>query len=152
METGLDLTKASRETLLAVIAEQQGGITELRQRVEGLEAQLSKGGGRGSRMPGHKPAARGKGAPERKGPRKKQPHGFARPRTEPARRVVHALESCPECHTGLTGGWVHRTREIIDLPVVPAQVTGHVLIARNCPVCERRRVPRAGLAGAVLGK
>ncbi len=66
METGLDLTKASRETLLAVIAEQQGVIAELCQRVEGLEARLSKGGGRGSRMPGHKPAAKGKRSPGRK--------------------------------------------------------------------------------------
>ena len=142
METGLDLTKASRETLLAVIAEQQGVITELRQRVEGLEAQLSKGGGRGSGMPGHKPAARGKGTPERKGPRKKRPHGFARPRTEPARRVVHALDSCPECHTGLSGGWVHRTREVIDIPVAPAEVTEHVFLARTCPLCRKRRLPQ----------
>ena len=49
METGLDL--AIRETLLAVIAEQQGVVTgqqgaiaELRQRVESLEARLSGGG------------------------------------------------------------------------------------------------------------
>ena len=73
METGLDL--ASREALLAIIAEQQwvisgqqGAIAELRQRVESLEARLS-GGGPGARMPGHKPAAR------RKKPRKKRQHG-----------------------------------------------------------------------------
>ena len=40
----MDLDQASRETRLAVIAEQQGVITELRQRVEGLEARLSGGG------------------------------------------------------------------------------------------------------------
>ena len=110
METGLDL--ASRETpvsstgqaLLAVIAEQHGGITELRQRVESLEARLS-GGGLGARMPGHKPAARRKKpAEQEKKPRKKRQHGFARPRMEPAGRVVHAPESCPECHTTLSGG------------------------------------------------
>ena len=103
METGLDL--AIRETsvsstgqaLLAVIAEQQGVITgqqgaiaELRQRVESLEARLS-GGGLGARMPGHKPAARRKRpAEQEKKPRKKRQHGFARPRMEPAGRVVHA--------------------------------------------------------------
>ena len=52
MEPGLDLDQASRETLLAIIAEQQGVISELRQRVESLEARLS-GGGPGARMPGH---------------------------------------------------------------------------------------------------
>ena len=83
MEPGLDLDQVSRETLLAVIAErqgvitgQQGAIAELRQRIESLEARLS-GGGPGARMPGHKPAARGKK------PRKKRQHGFARLRMGP---------------------------------------------------------------------
>ncbi len=87
METRLDLDQASRETLLAVIAEQQGVIFELRQRVESLEARLS-GGGPGARMPGHKPAARRKrAAGEGKKPRRKRQHGFARPRMEPAAQV-----------------------------------------------------------------
>ena len=51
------MDQASRETLLAIIAEQQGVISELGQRVESLEARLS-GGGPGARMPGHKPAAK----------------------------------------------------------------------------------------------
>ena len=62
------------------------------------------------------------------------------------------VESCPECGTGLAGGWVQRTREVIDIPVVPAQITEHVFIARTCPVCERRRIPQADLGGVVLGK
>ena len=117
MEPELDLKQASRETLLAVIAEQRGGIAEqqdtiaqMGKRVEGLEARLS-GVGPEARMPGHKPAAkRKKPAEQEKKPRKKRPHGFARTRMEPTRRVVHAPESCPECHTTLTGGWVQRTR------------------------------------------
>ena len=62
------------------------------------------------------------------------------------------MESCPDCGTGLAGGWVQRTREVIDLPVVPVQVTEHVFIARTCPACERRRVPPAQLDGVALGK
>ena len=157
METGLDL--ASRETLLAVIAEQQGVITgqqgviaELGQRVESLEARLS-GGGLGARMPGHKPAAKRKKPTEQeKKPRKKRQHGFARPRMEPAGRVVHAPESCPECHTTLSGGWVQRTREVIDIPVVPAEVTEHVFIARTCPLCRKRRLPQDPLKGLAVGR
>ena len=151
METGLDL--ASREALLAIIAEQQwvisgqqGAIAELRQRVESLEARLSGGGGPGARMPGHKPAAR------RKKPRKKRQHGFARPRMAPAGRVVHAPESCPECHTTLSGDWVQPTREVIDIPVVPAEVTGHVIIARRCPLCRRRRLPQDHLREVAVGR
>ena len=70
----------------------------------------------------------------------------------PTHRVEHVLESCPQCGTGLAGGWVQRTREVIDLPLVPAQVTQHVFIARTCPVCERRRTPQADLGRVVLGK
>ena len=152
METELDLTTASRETLLAIIAEQQTVIAQLGQRVESLETRMSAGGPRG-RMPGHKPAARRQqSAPERKEPRKKRPHGFARPRMEPTRRVVHAPESCPECHTTLTGGWVQRTREVIDLPVAPVEVTEHVLVARTCPLCRRRRLPQEPLQEVAVGR
>ena len=93
METGLDL--ASRETLQAVIAEQQGVISELRQRVESLEARLS-GGGPGARIPDHKPAARRKkSAAEEKKPRKKRQQGFVRLRMEPTAQVTHARNFAP---------------------------------------------------------
>ena len=62
------------------------------------------------------------------------------------------MESCPDCGTHLIGGWVQRTREVIELPVVPVQVTEHVFIARTCPVCRRRRVPTAQLDGVALGR
>ena len=141
----MDLNQASRETLLEIIA-------ELRQRVESLEARLS-GGGPGARMPGDKPAAiRKKPAADQKKLRKKRQHGFARPRMEPTRRVVHAPESCPECHTALTGGWVQRTREVIDIPVVPAEVTEHVFIARTCPLYRKRRLPQDPLKGLAVGR
>ena len=146
METELDLNQVSRETLLEIIA-------ELRQRVESLEARLSSGGGPGARMPGYKPAARRKklAAAENK-PRKKRTHGFARPRMEPTKRVIHAPESCPECHSALTGGWAQRSREIIEIPVVPAEVTEHVFIARTCPLCRKRRLPRDPLKGLAAGR
>ena len=158
MEAGLDL--AIRETpvsstgqaLLAVIAEQQGVISGLRQRVESLEARLSCGG-LGARIPGHKPAARGKkGVGEAKKPRKKRQQGFARLRMEPTAQVTHAPESCPECHTTLSGGWVQRTREVIDIPVVPAEVTEHVFIARIRPLCRKRRLPRDPLREVAVGR
>ena len=140
----MDLDQASRETLLEIIA-------ELRQRIESLEARLS-GGGPGARMPGHKPAARRKKPAAEKKPRKKRQHGFARPRMEPTGRVVHAPESCPECHTALTRGWAQRTREVIELPASPAEVTEHVFIARTCPLCRKRRLPQDPLKGLAAGR
>lgn len=148
---------ASHETLLAIVAEQQTVIakqqtviTELRERIKTLEERASLRS-RPSGMPGNKwPSKR----PESGGkkPRKQRPHGFARQRTEPTRREVHAVESCPECGTGLEGGWVYRTREIIDLPLTPAEVTEHVVVARTCPVCRERRLPQAPLAGLTVGR
>ena len=159
MDTNLDLNTASREVLLAAIAqqqavvqEQQAVIAQLQRRIEVLEGKAKPGGPRG--MPGIKPSA-GQRPPGQDGPRKPRPHGFARQRMTPTHWVEHRVKSCPECGTGLAGGWVQRSREVIeviDVPVVPAQITEHVFIARACPVCERRRIPQADLAGVVLGK
>ena len=66
--------------------------------------------------------------------------------------MEHVLEERPGCGTGLSGGWTQRTREVIDLPLVPVQVTEHVYVARTCPLCQRRCVPSAQLQGVVLGK
>ena len=91
-------------------------------------------------MPGLKPNAKTdrKPAPP-KGPRKPRPHGLARARMTPTHRVEHAMDNCPDCGTQLSGGWTHRTREVIDLPQVPAKVTEHVYMARICPGCRRQR-------------
>ena len=133
----------------ATIVEQQAVIAQLERRVEALEGKAKSGRPRG--MPGNKPPL-GQGPPRHKGSRRPRPQGFARQRMAPTHRVEHDVESCPERGTGLVGGWVHRTREVIDLPVIPSQVTEHVFIARICPVCEQRRAPQAELGGVVLGK
>ena len=69
-----------------------------------------------------------------------------------ADRVFSEQAACPDCGTHLNGGWVQRTREVIELPVVPVEVTEHVLVARICPVCEGRRVPKDAFQGVVLGR
>ncbi|HUX86139.1 MAG TPA: hypothetical protein VMW65_03975 [Chloroflexota bacterium] len=120
-----DRTTASRETLLAVLAEQAtrleqdaATIAELQRRIAALERRLGTGGGAG--MPGNKPT-RAKSEPASQ-PRKKRPHGFGRPRLTPTQRVQHVVETCPDCGTHLEGGWVQRTREVIEVPLVPACV------------------------------
>ena len=155
MDTELDLTTASRETLLAVIGEQKVVISEsntiiaqLRQRIAALEDRLNRRSSPG--MPGNKPPTDRQ--PPRKESHKQRPHGFARKRMEPTQRIKHAVAVCPDCGTHLAGGWVQRTREVIELPVVPIQVTEHVFVARICPVCERRRVPKVDLKGTVVGR
>ena len=138
MNRDLDLTTASREVLLATIGEQQALIAQSQGRIEVLEGQA-------------KPQSRRK-APKEKGPRKTRRHGFARRRMTPTHRVDHAMDTCPDCGAGLSGGWVQRTREVIDIPVAPVQVTEHRSIARTCPTCRQRRVPQADPAGVTLGR
>ena len=65
----------------------------------------------------------------------------------PTQRVEHVMEHCPDCGTQLSGGWKQRTREVIDVPVVEAEVTEHVYMARTCPECRRRCIPPAQLDG-----
>ena len=148
MDTAVDLSTASRETLLAVIAELRATNAQLQQRVAALEARLNTRGSPG--MPGNKPPS-GRPGP-RKAPCKRRPHGFARVRMAPTQRVEHAVAVCPDCGTHLVGGWAQRSREVIEIPVVPVQVTEHVFVARVCPVCERRRVPKVALGGVVVGQ
>ena len=157
MDTESDLTTVDRDVLIASIAqlqvtvlEQQRVIERLERRIAELEGQAKPGGP--PRMPGLKPSS-GRQAPAQQQPRKQRRHGFARPRMTPTHRVEHVVENCPDCGTHLTGGFfVQRTREVIELPVVPVQVTEHVFIARTCPVCRRRRVPPAQLDGVALGR
>ena len=149
MDGKIDLRAADRDVLIDIIVRQQAIIQQLEKRVTQLEGRAkSRGSGR---MPGLKPKAEGKSA-EPKEPRKRRPHGFARVKATPTQRVEHAVGSCPDCGAGLSGGWVQRTREIIDLPQVPVQVTEHVYIARTCPACRRRCIPSPELDGVVLGQ
>ncbi len=153
---GQALSAADRAVLIAIIAqlqatvlEQQRVIERLQRRIAELEGQAKPGGP--PRMPGLKPTA-GRQPPVKQQPRQQRRHGFARWRMTPTQRVEHALEQCPDCGTQLSGGWTQRTREVIELPVAPVQVTEHVYIARTCPERRRRCTPPAGLDGVVLGR
>ena len=162
MDIDGELAAASREELLAIIvelrerlAEHEATIVRLREveaelqaRVASLEARLA---GRGAGpLPGNKPGPAEPAAAKR--PKKRRPKGFARARLTPTERVGHAVETCPDCGTRLVGGWVQRTREVIEVPVVPVQVVEHVFIARECPLCRKRWVAKVALGEVVAGQ
>ena len=149
MDTEVDLTTVDRAVLIAIIAELQAVIERLQRRIAELEGQAKPGDP--LRMPGLK-AKSARKPPAQQQPRKQRRHGFARPRMTPTHRVEHVMENCPDCGAHRSGGWTQRTREVIELPVVPVQVTEHVYIARTCPACRRRCTPPAVLDGVVLGQ
>ncbi len=149
MDTEINLRAADRDVLIGIIVRQQAIIERLEKRIAQLEGQAKPQSSR--RMPSLKPKADREPA-RPKEPRKPRLHGFARSRMTPTHRVEHVVEQCPDCGTHLSGGWAQRTREVIDLPQVPAQVTEHVYLARTCPQCRRCCVPKAQLDGVVMGK
>jgi transposase len=145
-----DLTTASREELLAIIAQQAEIIAQLQARVHALEERLNARGGPG--MPGNKPVSP-KSKPSRAA-RKKRDHNPARQCLTPTESVEHAVATCPDCGTTLCGGWVQRTRQVVEIPVSPVRVIAHRFVARICPICNKRRVPRARavLQGVTVGR
>src|SRR6266542_2973951 len=163
-----DLYHASREDLMrivleqrealaqqeALLARQQAGLAaaqatnqQLAQRVGELAARVREleergGGGKPKGLAGNKllPAK----PPKPRQPRKKRRYNVARRRMPPTERVVHAVETCPDCGVRLCGGAVKRTREVIEVPVVPVRVIEHVYVERRCPAvgvrgCRPRR-------------
>ena len=149
MDGEIDLRTVDRDVLIGIIIRQQAIIERLEKRVAQSEGR-GKSGGSG-RMPGLKPKGDGK-TDQPKKPRQPRRSGFARTRMTPDQRMEHALERCPDCGIQLSGGWTQRTREVIELPQVPVQVTEHAYIARACPQCQRRWVPSAELDEVVMGQ
>ncbi|MHB8646563.1 MAG: IS66 family transposase [Thermomicrobiales bacterium] len=171
----IDLKSASRTELIALIvsqhetiARQERIIAAQQERIATLEATVAQltarvgellaasgddacgGTGRPQGMPGLKPAP----APRRppKQPRKGRAQQFVRQRMAPTAQVIHAVDACPTCGMILTGGAVKRTREVIEVPLVPAVVTEHLYLERCCPHCHTRHTPAVDLGEAVVGK
>ena len=149
MDAQIDLRTADRAVLIDIIIRQQAIIESLEKRTAQLEGRAKAKGSGG--MPGLKPQTDRKPAQSRK-PRKPRARGFARTRMAPTRRVEHVVERCPDCATPLSGGWTHRTREVIDLPRVPVEIVEHAYMVRACPRCRRRCAPSSQLEGMVMGK
>jgi transposase len=141
----LEATVAQFEVTVAqfevTVAQLRATTGELQKRVDTLEKRLTTRGGPG--MPGNKPTSTT--TPPGKKDRKKRSHGFGRTRMTPTEQVDHAVDTCPDCGTHLCGGWVQRTREVLEIPVLPVRVIEHRFIARECPECGKRCVAKADL-------
>ncbi len=161
-----NLDSLSREELISVIheqrraiSEQQNAILELRQAMDGLTERMgalekenedlrSRLGGGGKTTPGWVKANR----PERKKKdRKRRQKSFVRKRETPTEIVEHALDICPECGRKLSGGTVHHSRQVIEIPITPVRVIEHRVIARYCGVCHKVHMPKLELSGQVVG-
>jgi transposase len=155
--------EAENAELRRLVAEQQGliiGLQEqnalLRRQVALLEAENTRlrGTPRPPKpLPGAWPSERTKHEREDT-PRQKRDDRYNQGRQRMAQvdtQEVHAAQICPRCGRHLSGGWVHRRLQVIELPPTqPAIVTEHVLIRRQCPGCQRRVLPP--LPGVTAGR
>jgi transposase len=139
------LETASREELLAVIATLQAQVAALQVEVERLKGQSP--GGKSSPPLWVKPNV----PPREKSPRIKRKQSFRRRRQEPTEVQVHACDVCPDCGRKLVGGWVHRVREVIEIPQTPVTITEHQIVARYCGVCRKRCIPSVEFSSLVVG-
>lgn len=170
-----DLYHATRDDLIRIIrqqdevsaeqarrlAAQAQEIEELRQTVASLTEQVGTllaqlGGTTGpssSGTPNGMPGLKSRQTPQREGrPRKRRARGSGRKRMAPTQVQRHALRRCPVCGTGLSGGTVKRTREVIELAAPGIEVIEHQYLERRCPACGKRCVPSPKLEGVVSGQ
>ena len=143
-----ELEGLTREELIAIILQLREQITALEAEIEELRSGKPGAGGQPEWVKPNRKERRAKEREERKG----RKHSFVRRREKPTEIVLHAVETCPDCGRRLSGGWVHKRRQVIEIPEVRVRVIEHQSIARRCGVCGKTHVPKMGLEGEVIGK
>lgn len=149
-----DLEALSRDELIALCLQQWEVIQQLQAEVSGLRWELERlrkdpPAGTARAVPSFVKPNR---APRPEGPRKKRPQAYVRRREEPTRVVEHAVEHCPDCGRRLAGGWVHRVRQVIEVPLVRYEVVEHRLLGRHCGACRKNHVAVVDFSGEVVGQ
>jgi transposase len=156
----MDFDALSRPELIALLKQAFATIGALKAQVTALQTEVATLKEeierlKGSPPPKAKPVVpafvKPNVKPRQPAPRKKRPHGFARKRQTPTETVVHAPQSCSCCGRKLSGGWVHRTREVIELPEAPIRIIEHKIMGRHCGVCGKRQIASPDLSDTVVG-
>jgi len=146
-----ELTSLSQTELIEIIlqlraqlAELQAEAATLRARVAELEEENRQlRGGKGHKNPlAVKPSRPEREQKERK--HREEGHGRARAQQVDEVRY-HAAATCPECGRKLEGGWRHRSRQVVQV-IFRTWVVEHVLVARECGICQKRWLPAVGPA------
>lgn len=150
-----ELLQLPREDLLRLVRDLQQVTTEQRALIVRLQEELARL--RGGKPPADAPReppefVKANRAPREKKPRKPRGRGFARRRETPTKTIEHRPETCSICGRELSEGWVHDTRQIIEIPRVRVQIIEHQFRGARCGVCERREISRPDLSDQVLGK
>lgn len=149
----ISIVLLQREQLAAV----ENEVGSLRSTVERLEKENAElrarlGGDGGASMAVFVKANRAQRRAAEREERKKRKQAFVRKRDIATREVRHTVDICSECGGRLSGGWVVWTRQTIEIPPTPAEITNHVAVGRKCPFCGKVHTPKLGAAEGVIGK
>lgn len=157
----MDFADLSRDDLISLVKQLLPVVDQLRSESASHQAEIALLRAEVERLRGGPPSTpkssvpafvKANVKPRAQTPRKKRPHGFARRRQTPTETVVHAPEACSCCGRKLTGGWVHRLREVIELPEAPIRVIQHKIMGRHCGVCGKREIASVDLSDSVVGQ
>jgi transposase len=153
----MDLEALTKEELLALLQQAMATIQAQQARITALEQEIARLKEGSAPPPSDKPnptppAFVKQNAPKRPSKaRKKRSHSFVRKRQKPTQTVAHFPQACSVCGRKLQGGWLHRVREVLELPQAPVEVIHHQIMARHCGVCRRREVAQLDLSESVVG-
>lgn len=143
----MDLSAAPKGELLRIIYDQQDEITALKAQVAELRFRLNAQGPKPKTPPSWvKPNAK----PKQQKERKHREHGFSRKLDIPTKRIIHSLDRCPECNGRLGKPVVSSTRQVVDIPVSPVEITEHIIYKRWCFHCKKQMKPRVNLSTFVV--
>lgn len=144
-----DLTTLSQGELIRIIYDQHDRINALEIQLAELRLQIKGQGPKQDPLPSWvKPNVKKK----RKGERRHRQEGYARKLDTPTKRVFHSCDVCPKCAGALGHPSVSYTRQVIEIPETPVEVTEHVIFKRWCSRCKKRVIPRVNLSGVVVGQ
>lgn len=153
-----ELAYVERPRLLRIIAEQEEQLAMLQGQLATAQAQVQVQQlvARVVELEHRDPPAWAK--PNRPKPaeprpaRKQRTRHFARRRETPTQTIRHVAARCPDCNAELRDGRVCGRRQVIELPMLAATVTEHVVVRRWCAQCQRAVTPALDLSDQVLGQ
>lgn len=148
----LNLTSLSKGELITIIYELVGEIELLKTRIIDLEEKLAERGVSNGKKKIIPIWVKTNVKNKRTGKRKKRSHAFVRLKDEPTSTVFHSHETCPDCSGNLGKPSVSYSRQIIDIPILPAVITEHVVFKRYCFSCKKRFYPSPNFSSYVVGK
>lgn len=144
-----DLTTLSQGELIRIIYDQQDKIEALEIRLAEIQERLNDQGPKQPPLPSWvKPSVKSK----KNGKRQNRGYGYARKLDTPTKHIFHSYDHCPNCDGRLGKPSVGYTRQVIELPETPVEVTEHVVCKRWCSTCQKRVMPRVDFSSLVVGQ